>query len=145
MAITITGHFAISDASLSIMRVCLDDLTENLPNLPVPEPQAREDGPSAMSPALPSPDKQELKRRLKASEATVQAQSLENSSLKKDNDSLVLQVADMGSRLQTLETLLKSERELTSLERKQGWVRLRDHHEASTRALAKQEVSKIQC
>ena len=93
MAITITGHFAISDASSSIMHVCFDDLTENLPNLPVPEPQAREDGPSAMSPALPSADKKELKRRLKASEATVQAQSLENSSLKKYNVSRVLQVA----------------------------------------------------
>ena len=103
--------------------------------------QRRDDGPSAPSPAPPSPDKNELKSRLQALEATLQTKALENSALKRDNASLSQQVADMGTRLETLETALQGKREMVKSEKKQGRDRLRVHQEASYRAAAKKEVS----
>ena len=149
---------AIAQFSHSIVHLCFDDLTQNLPNESDSVRQTRDDGSSApspavpaapspeplpLSPALPSPDKNELKSRLKAAEALAQAQSLENSALKKENASLMSQAADMRTRFDTLETELQTERDSAALERKQGRNRLREHREASSQAAAKKEVSRL--
>ena len=84
--------------------------------------QRRDDGPSAPSPAPPSPDKNELRSRLQALEATLQTKALENSALKRDNASLSQQVADMGTRLETLETALQGKREMVKSEKSRGGI-----------------------
>ena len=141
MALTLASESAISESCDFFLHLCFNNLTQNLQNESESDRQRRDDGPSAPSPAPPSPDKNELKSRLQALEATLQTKALENSALKRDNASLSQQVADMGTRLETLETALQDEREMVKSEKKQGRDRLRVHQEASYRAAAKKEVS----